>query len=144
MKVKEFSLKYNKTEIDTTTISNSIEITDILRRVFDKDEINIYECFYILLLNNSLKVQGYAKISQGGITETTADPRLIAKYAVDSLASNVVLAHNHPSGNKTPSNKDRLLTDRVTKALQLLDVRVIDHIILTDSDYFSFSDSGLL
>ncbi len=144
MKVKEFSLKYNKTEIDTTTISNSIEITDILRRVFDKDEINIYECFYILLLNNSLKVQGFAKISQGGITETTADTRLIAKYAIDALSTNVVLAHNHPSGNKIPSNNDKKLTDKVVKALQLLDIRVLDHIIITDNDYYSFADGGLL
>lgn len=144
MKVKEFSLKYNKTEIDTTTISNSIEITDILRRVFDKDEINIYECFYILLLNNSLKVQGFAKISQGGITETTADTRLIAKYAIDSFSTNVVLAHNHPSGNKIPSNNDKKLTDKVVKALQLLDIRVLDHIIITDNDYYSFADGGLL
>lgn len=144
MKVKEFSLKYSTTEIDTTTISNSTETTDILRRVFNKNELNIYECFYILLLNQSLKVQGYAKISQGGISETTVDTRLIAKYAIDALATNVVLAHNHPSGNKTPSNNDKRLTDKVVKALQLLDIRVLDHIIITDNDYYSFADGGLL
>ena len=144
MKVKEYSLKYNKTGIDTRIIRNSTDTSEVLREVFDADEINIYECFYILLLNNSLKVQGYAKISQGGITHTTADTKLIAKYAIDSLASNVVLAHNHPSGNTTPSGQDKQLTDNIVKALQLLEVKVIDHIILTDSEYFSFSDSGLL
>lgn len=144
MKVKEYSLKYNKTGIDTRIIRNSTDTSEVLREVFDADEINIYECFYILLLNNSLKVQGYAKISQGGITHTIADTKLIAKYAIDSLASNVVLAHNHPSGNTTPSGQDKQLTDNIVKALQLLEVKVIDHIIITDSDYFSFSDSGLL
>lgn len=144
MKVKEFSLKYNTTDIDSKIIKNSNDTTEILRQVFDKDEINIYECFYILLLNHSLKVQGYAKISQGGITHTTADTKLIAKYAIDSLASNVVLAHNHPSGNTTPSGQDKQLTDNIVKALQLLEVKVIDHIILTDSDYYSFADGGLL
>ena len=65
MKVKEFSLKYNTTDIDAKIIKNSNDTTEILRQVFDKDEINIYECFYILLLNHSLKVQGYAKIRRG-------------------------------------------------------------------------------
>ena len=71
MKVKEYSLKYNKTGIDTRIIRNSTDTSEVLRKVFDADEINIYECFYILLLNNSLKVQGYAKISQGGITHNS-------------------------------------------------------------------------
>lgn len=144
MKVKEFSLKYNTTDIDTKIIKNSSDTTEILRQVFDKDEINIYECFYILLLNHSLKVQGYAKISQGGVSQTTADARLIAKYAIDSLATSVVLAHNHPSGSLTPSQADRSLTYKIEKALELLEIKVIDHIILTDNDYYSFADSGLL
>ncbi|MBE6336837.1 MAG: DNA repair protein RadC [Lentimicrobiaceae bacterium] len=144
MKVKEYSLKYNKTGIDTRIIRNSTDTSEVLREVFDADEINIYECFYILLLNNSLKVQGFAKISQGGITQTTADTRLIAKYAIDSLASNVVLAHNHPSGNTSPSGQDKRLTDNIVKALDLLEIKVIDHIILTDNDYYSFRDGGLL
>lgn len=144
MKVKEYSLKYNKTGIDTRIIRNSTDTSEVLREIFDADEINIYECFYILLLNNSLKVQGFAKISQGGITQTTADTRLIAKYAIDSLASNVVLAHNHPSGNTSPSGQDKRLTDNIVKALDLLEIKVIDHIILTDNDYYSFRDGGLL
>lgn len=144
MKVKEFSLKYNTTDIDAKIIKNSNDTTEILRQVFDKDEINIYECFYILLLNHSLKVQGYAKISQGGLSQTTADTRLIAKYAIDSLASNVVLAHNHPSGSLTPSQADRSLTHKIEKALELLEIKVIDHIIITDNDYYSFADGGLL
>lgn len=144
MKVKEYSLKYNKTGIDTRIIRNSTDTSEVLREVFDADEINIYECFYILLLNNSLKVQGFAKISQGGITQTTADTRLIVKYAIDSLASNVVLAHNHPSGNTSPSGQDKRLTDNIVKALDLLEIKVIDHIILTDNDYYSFRDGGLL
>lgn len=144
MKVKEYSLKYNKTGIDTRIIRNSTDTSEVLREVFDADEINIYECFYILLLNNSLKVQGFAKISQGGISQTTADTRLIAKYAIDSLASNVVLAHNHPSGNTSPSGQDKRLTDNIVKALDLLEIKVIDHIILTDNDYYSFRDGGLL
>jgi DNA repair protein RadC len=144
MKVKEFSLKYNKTEIDSRQITNSLDTSEVLRQVFNKDELNIYECFYILLLNQSLKVQGFAKISQGGVSQTTVDTKLIAKYAIDSLASSVVLAHNHPSGNTTPSGQDKRLTDNIVKALQLLEVKVIDHIILTDNDYYSFRDGGLL
>ena len=87
---------------------------------------------------------GFAKISQGGITGTIADTRLIAKIALESLAVRVILAHNHPSGNINPSEADKKLTERIAGGLKLLDINVDDHIILTSASYTSFRDEGMM
>ncbi len=101
-----------------------------------------HEEFWILLLTNSLKVIRKVKIAQGGITETTVDIRLLMKAAVTHLASAIVLCHNHPSGNIQPSRQDDLLTERIQKAASLFQIRVIDHIIIGDHSYYSYSDEG--
>ena len=111
---------------------------------FYGDDIDIYESVFILLLNNSNNSIGYAKISQGGITGTVVDVRLVAKYAVDSLATSVILCHNHPSGVLSPSSADKAITKKVKDGLALLDVRLLDHLIITSSSYFSFLDEGLI
>lgn len=101
---------------------------------------------FLLLLNNSNNTLGYVKISQGGITGTVVDIRIIAKYAIESLATAVILCHNHPSGNLKPSEADKILTTKVYKGLELLDIKVLDHIILVpdSEEYFSFADEGLM
>ena len=98
---------------------------------------------FILLLNQGNFTIGFAKISQGGITATVVDTRMIAKIALESLAVNVILAHNHPSGNMRPSEADRVLTDKLQNGLKMLDINVADHIILGYNDYLSFRDEGL-
>ena len=97
-----------------------------------------------MLLNRANKTIGYAKISQGGVSGTVVDVKLIAKYAVESLASGVILAHNHPSGNLTPSHQDIALTRKVKEALTLLDSQLLDHVILSADGYKSFADEGIL
>lgn len=145
MFVKEYQLKYNRTNTPQPKINSSKDLFDfLLAHVYDENEINIYENFYILLLNPANKIKGFARISQGGINGTSADPRIIAKYAVETLATAVVLTHNHPSGNTTPSTADRKLTETVTKALQLLEIKVLDHIVMTENNYFSFADNGMI
>jgi DNA repair protein RadC len=91
---------------------------------------------------NQLSYYCYAKISQGGITGTVVDPRLVAKYAVESLAVGVILAHNHPSGNLKPSTPDKVLTDKVKEGLKYLDIKLLDHIILTNDGYYSMMEEG--
>lgn len=145
MYVKEYQLKYNRTNTPQPQINSSKDLFDfLLAHVYDENEINIYENFYILLLNPANKIKGFVRISQGGINGTSADPRIIAKYAVEALATAVVLTHNHPSGNTTPSTADRKLTETVAKALQLLEIKVLDHIVMTENNYFSFADSGMI
>jgi len=113
-------------------------------RQFYFDDLEVYESFFILLLNRNNNTIGYAKISQGGVSGTVVDVKIICKYAVESLASSVILAHNHPSGNLTPSDADSQMTTKVKSALKTLDIQCLDHIILTADSYFSFADNGVM
>lgn len=103
-----------------------------------------YEELWVALTNRSAKVIGKQKISQGGISETSADLRLILKAAVNGLATGIILCHNHPSGGTRPSRLDDHLTNQLEKAAKLLEIQLIDHIILADDDYYSYSDEGKL
>ena len=97
-----------------------------------------------MLLNRANNTTGFAKISQGGTAGTVVDIKIIAKYAVDSLSSSVIICHNHPSGNKQPSDADLNITRKIKDALLLLDIKLVDHIIITENDFFSFADNGNL
>lgn len=114
------------------------------------DEIRPYlmdkphEEFWILLLNRANEVLRPLHISSGGVAGTVADPKLIFKYALEHLASSIILFHNHPSGNLTPSQADKDLTRKLKEAGRMLDLPILDHLIFTDSSYFSFADEGLL
>lgn len=103
-----------------------------------------HEEFWILLLNRSNRIIEKIKISQGGISGTVIDVKIILKQAVEKLASSVILCHNHPSGNRNPSNSDDLITNKLKEGSQLLDIQVLDHIIIADIEYFSYADEGKL
>lgn len=103
-----------------------------------------YEEFWILLLNRSNKIINRIKISQGGIAGTVIDVKIILKYALDQLASSLIIGHNHPSGNLNPSESDRQITKKIQEAAQMIDVKLLDHIIIADSAYFSFADEGIM
>jgi DNA repair protein RadC len=103
-----------------------------------------YEEFWALFLNTSNRIIGKYKVSQGGISQTVVDGKLIYKEALSNLASYVVLCHNHPSGNHNPSPQDNTITYRIKKGLELLDMHLIDHVVLTDGKYFSYADNGRL
>lgn len=103
-----------------------------------------HEEFWLLLLNRANKIIKKQPISQGGVSGTVADPKLIFNYALNHLASSVILVHNHPSGNLTPSEADKRLTKQLFEAGKLLEIAVLDHIIFTDNAYFSFADENLL
>lgn len=103
-----------------------------------------HEEFWILLLSRSNHVMRKVKISSGGVSGTVADPKLIFKQALDYLASAIILVHNHPSGNKQPSQADIQLTKKLKKGGDMLEVSVLDHIIFTDRGYFSFNDEGMM
>lgn len=136
-------------ESDTANAFEAVKITnpgmsaDFIRQ-FYLDDIEIFESFFIVLLNRQNMTIGWAKISQGGVAGTVVDPIVVAKYAVDTLSSSVILAHNHPSGNRTPSPQDKDLTKRITKGLELFGIRVLDHIILTKDSYLSMQDEGYM
>jgi len=101
-----------------------------------------HEEFWALFLNNSSRVIDKFKISQGGISETVVDGKLIYKEAIAHLATLVVLCHNHPSGNNMPSSHDNVITQRIKKGLEAIEINLLDHVIITDGNYYSFADDG--
>ena len=102
------------------------------------------EEFWILLLDRANHVLHKCQVSAGGVAGTIADPKIIFKLALDHLASSVILVHNHPSGNLSPSEADRRLTKRMVQAGEFLETPVLDHLIIGDADYFSFRDENLM
>jgi DNA repair protein RadC len=141
--VKIYELKKIQTNFQKVKIINSKLAYEFIKQFYG-DDIEIFESFFILLLNRNNETIGYAKISQGGISGTIVDIRLIAKYAVESLCSSIVLAHNHPSGNLNPSEQDKNITSKIKDALNMFEISVIDHIILTSESFYSFADNGTL
>jgi DNA repair protein RadC len=103
-----------------------------------------HEEFWVLLLNRANRLIKKHQISQGGVAGTVADPKIIFKLAISELASGIILAHNHPSGNLTASQADRDLTKKITEAGKLLEIQVLDHLIVAGQKYFSFADEGIL
>jgi DNA repair protein RadC len=103
-----------------------------------------HEEFWVVLLNRAHFVLKKAVVSTGGVSGTVADPKLIFKTALENLASAIILVHNHPSGNTKPSDSDIVLTRKMKEAGKLLEIPVLDHLIFTDSDYYSFADEGRL
>ena len=139
--IKLLELKKLQSNFPAQKINSSQTASDFIRQFYG-DDLEIFESFFILLLNRANKTIAYAKISQGGVAGTLVDIKLIAKYAVESLGSGVILAHNHPSGNLTPSPQDKLLTKKCVEVLNLMDIKVLDHLILTADSYYSFIDNG--
>jgi DNA repair protein RadC len=143
METHLYSIKKNQSEFPRQKISSSKDAEQFIRQFYG-DDLEVYESFFLLLLNQANETVGYAKISQGGIAGTIVDVKIIAKYVVDTLSQAVVLAHNHPSGNIRPSQADENITTRIKATLNLFDCKVLDHIILTADNYFSFQDNGLI
>jgi DNA repair protein RadC len=103
-----------------------------------------HEEFWVVFLNRSNKIIEKSRVSMGGVTGTVIDVKIIMKNALQKLASSVILCHNHPSGNHSPSEADKNITHKLAKAGELLDIKVLDHLIITDEKYFSFADEGIL
>ena len=102
------------------------------------------EVFAVIFLNQANRINHFEIISQGGITGTVADPRLILKKALELYAVNIILCHNHPSGNLKPSKSDEDLTYKIREAAKFFDIKVVDHIIVSRDGFFSFADEGMI
>ncbi len=127
--------------IKKTQLSSSKQAYEYLRPVLEDLP---HEEFWILFLNRANKIIGKQLIGRGGISQTTADVKIVFKKSIDKQASAIILGHNHPSGNLKPSESDIQLTKKIKKGSELLDIQVLDHLILGDGNYFSFNDSGLM
>ncbi len=123
------------------TISSSADVAAYLQILFKDFQ---HEVFAVLFLNRSNKINHFQIISEGGITGTVADPRIILKRALEENAVSLILCHNHPSGSLKPSRADEELTQKIKEAARFFDIKVLDHLIVSEDGYFSFADEGIL
>lgn len=122
-------------------ITSSASVFELLQPIIGELQ---HEEFWILYLNNSNRILHKQQLSKGSITGTLVDVRLVLKSAIEVGATSIVLAHNHPSGTLKPSEADKHITNKLKNAAQTLDIRVLDHLIITEKAYFSFADESLL
>jgi DNA repair protein RadC len=143
LKVAEVTIAYS-TKVKATerpVISSSRDAAAILKFWWDKGNIEFVEEFKVLLLNRANRVLGIRTISTGGVSGTVADPKLIFVSALKANASCLILSHSHPSGNLKPSEADLKLTKKVARAGEFLEIKVLDHIIITKDSFYSLADN---
>ncbi len=133
--------RHSSLSLDKSSIRSSKDIATYLQT---KLKDYRHEVFAVLFLNQANKVNHFEIISEGGITSTVADPRIILRKALEEDAVNIILCHNHPSGSLKPSRSDEHLTTKIKEAARLLDIAVMDHIIVSEKGYYSFADEGIL
>lgn len=138
----ELTYKNNVPYNQRQKISNSQGAYEILTNLFPENTMDYRETFIVLYLNRANQVLGYSVISQGGTSNTTVDIKMVIQTALLANASCIMLAHNHPSGNLKPSSDDNRITNRIIEAARLFDITVLDHIIITNESYYSFTDNG--
>lgn len=126
---------------ERSVIGNSHDAYDILKNQLS--DLRTEE-FWAIFLNNSNKVIHVSQLTQGGISQSIVDVRILFKTALEHFSTGIIIAHNHPSGNLKPSKEDINITQKIKEAGNVLSIQLLDHIIITQNSYFSFSDSGLL
>lgn len=138
----ELGRRRKLTEVqDVVQIKCSKNVADIFQPLLSD---LAHEEFWILFLNRSNKVINRMKLSQGGLSGTVTDVRIVMKKAIEYLASGIIICHNHPSGNLNPSDSDNKITQKIKEAGILMDIQLLDHLIIAERDYYSFADNGLL
>jgi DNA repair protein RadC len=124
-----------------TAITNSTDVAGYLQNLFRDYQ---HEVFAVIFLNRANKINHFQIISEGGITGTVADPRVILKKALEENAVSLILCHNHPSGSLRPSKADEDLTFKIKEAAKYFDIKVMEHLSVSEDGYYSFADEGLL
>ena len=144
--IPEITLKFKTGEVKKVKIINSQSANDVLRKFYDQDTIALTESFVVLLLNRANNTIGWFKLSQGGLNGTVVDVRLIFTVALKTATHGMILSHNHPGGNVSPSPKDIEITKKIVEAGRGLDIKVLDHIIVSGEgdQYHSMVDEGTI
>jgi DNA repair protein RadC len=137
----EVGIRRGAVENKRETIRNSKDVANYLKA---QHQFKSHEVFIAIFLNQANKILHNEVLSEGGITGTVVDPRILLRKALEHNAVSIILCHNHPSGNLNPSQADKQLTNKIKDAAKLLDITVADHIIVSSEGYFSFADEGLI
>ena len=140
----QLSYKSNVKPSQRPRITGSKDAYEVLLQCWDTTKIDLLEQFKVIFTNRGNKVLGVMEVSSGGIAGTVADSRLIFAAAIKALATGIIISHNHPSGNLTPSQADIDLTRKIKEGGKLLEIQLLDHIIVTSEGYYSFADEGII
>jgi DNA repair protein RadC len=143
-KFPQIKVKVSVTKGDKVTITSPEKMVEVMRSIFDADTILWTEEVIMVCLNRANDVVGYYKISSGGFSGSVVDPRVVMTIALQNASSSIILAHNHPSGNLKPSEGDKAITEKIKNACAFFDMKLLDHLIITDESYFSFNEGGLI
>ena len=142
--VSEISVSYSPNYKRKIKLTSTGCAHNAFRKMWDVNLMNIQEQFCVLFLNNANEVIGFRCLSTGTLTASLIDLKILFGLACKTLSSKIIIAHNHPSGNLTPSQGDIDVTKIIKLAGKTLDIKLMDHIILTENDYYSFSDNELI
>ena len=140
----QITLKLKKGEELNCKIKTSKDAADLFRKIWDVDTLPIHETMICIFLNRQNNTIGWFKVSQGGLNGTIVDNRLILATALNCLASGIIMCHNHPSGNTNPSEADIKVTKKLKECAEMMDISVLDHVILTEDEYYSMVDNGVI
>lgn len=144
--ISEIEIKYTPAtkKQDRVKITSSYDAYRAFLSCWSKDIIELQEEFKVMLLNKANEVIGVSILSKGGMSSCIVDLKLLFAVVIKSASSNIILAHNHPSGNLKPSEADKRLYEKVKKVSEYLDIQVLDNMIITKEDFYSFADRGLI
>lgn len=144
MNIQEIQLKYTPVrKQDRIKITNGESAYKAFLETWNKDTIQLQEEFKMMLLNQANEVIGIHTLSKGGIASTVVDIKLLFSITLKAVSSNIILCHNHPSGNLQPSQADKNLYYKIHKAADFLDIRILDNLIISKDGFYSFTDRGL-
>lgn len=142
--IAEIQVSYYPSVISDFKIENSRKSFELILEKWEHNTLEMQEQVKLILLNRSNKAIGVYSLAKGGISGCIVDVRIILSVALKSLATGIILIHNHPSGNLKPSSDDIKITKKLKESCKLLDIELLDHLIITKDNYFSFADEGLL
>lgn len=142
--ISEIEVSYNPHRIADYKISNSSKTYELMLSQWNWKEIEMLEEVKVIFLNRNNIVIGIYNLAKGGISQCTVDIRIILAVALKSLSTSIILVHNHPSGNLQPSESDKEITKNLKEAGKLVQIALIDHLIITKENYYSFADEGIL
>ncbi|CAA0163373.1 putative DNA repair protein [Tenacibaculum maritimum] len=144
MNIAEVKVSYTTNNAEKLRVTNSKTSYDVLLACWNKNTLELQEEFKVLLLNRNNQVLGIYPLSKGGTTSSIVDVKLLFSVALKCNAHGIILAHNHPSGNFNPSTPDKNITTKIINASKLLDLKILDHIIVSKQSYYSFADNNLM
>jgi DNA repair protein RadC len=144
MEISEIQVSYSNLNSKRQKIKDSQTSYNVFINYWSKSTIELQEEFKVLLLNRNNEVLGIYPLSKGGVSGTVVDVKLVFSVALKCNASSLIVAHNHPSCSLKPSQADKNLTEKLKLAGNYLDIKLLDHIIITKNDYYSFADNGIL